>query len=163
MAWVFGLLHRLGRDIEMFADIFRRRAREMRDLVSHLLPQLVETPAQRRQPAEATFDHHDLQIAIALEQAFHDQAGDHSLGGGRVLGRLLDIERRPAAIGHCPAAVAERMDTDREPGFHGRLVDRPIALAAMGFGATAQHQHLHEIAVAARRPRHSHRAPPPRP
>jgi hypothetical protein len=43
----------------MLADHFRRRAGEMRDLVAHALPVLVEPPAKRQQPAEAAFDHHD--------------------------------------------------------------------------------------------------------
>src|SRR5215475_1893907 len=123
----------------MLADIFRWWAGQMRDLVAHLLPQLVETPAERRQPAEAAFDHDDLEIAIAVEQAFHHHAGDHRLGGRGVLGHLLDIERRPAAIGHGPAAVAERMDTDWQAGFHCRPIDWPVALAAEGFGGAAEH------------------------
>src|SRR5215467_11116057 len=41
VAWILRLLHRLRRDVEMLADIFRRRTPQMRDLVAHLQPQFV--------------------------------------------------------------------------------------------------------------------------
>jgi hypothetical protein len=75
----------------MLADHFRRRAGEMRDLVAHALPVLVEPPAKRQQPAEAAFDHHDPR-----------RAGSVRLHAGELddLGPLLGFpDEEPAEIG----------------------------------------------------------------
>src|SRR5262245_12770618 len=79
---VIGLLrflHRLGRDPEMLAQIFRRRLAQMRDLVLHALPVLVEPPAERRDPGETRLDQYDLELGVALEHTLNDQARDRGL------------------------------------------------------------------------------------
>ena len=101
-----------------------------------------------RQPGEAGFDHHDLELGIALEHAFHDQARDLRLAAGGVLGHVLDVERRPAGIARRPAAGAEDVHADRQPGLDRRLVDRPIALLAHELAGAAAQQHMGEAAIA---------------
>ena len=129
----------------MLADVFRRRPLHMRDLVTHALPMLVEAPAERRQPAEAGLDQHDLEVAILLEQPLEDHARDHRLLAGRVLGHLLDVERGPAGVGHRPARIAEHVDADRQSGLDGCLIDRPVAAPPVCFRGAAQHEHLREV------------------
>src|SRR5882724_1283709 len=52
---VFRLLDRLGGEPDMLADVFRRRALDVRRLAPHPLPMLVHPPAKRRRPGEAAF------------------------------------------------------------------------------------------------------------
>ena len=94
------------------------------------MPLLVQPPGERRQPAEAALDHHDLQLREALEHAFQDQAGHHRLAGGRMAGHLLDVVGRPAGSRDGIAAIAEDMDADRQAVPRRGLVDRPVAAAA---------------------------------
>src|SRR5262249_57501788 len=74
-------LHRLAGDPDVFADHLRWPPFQVRDLAAHALKQLVEPPAQRRQPGKAPLDDHQLQIGIALEYPLHHQAGDERLAG----------------------------------------------------------------------------------
>src|SRR5262245_55182063 len=113
----------------MLAQILRGRAPQVRNLVLHALPVLVETPAERWNPSKARLDQHDLEFGIALEHALHDQARNRSRQRGRVLGNLLDIERRPAGVAHGTAARAEDVNADRKAGFDRRFEDRPTRSA----------------------------------
>src|SRR5215813_3330747 len=99
----------------MLAQIFRWRALEVGHVGLERLPVLVHAPAERRHPAEARLDHHDLELRIALEHAFENEAHDLRLTAGGVLGHVLDIERWPASVARRPAAGAENVDADRQP------------------------------------------------
>ncbi len=145
---VFRLLHRLGRDPEMLAQIFGGSLPQVRDLVLQALPALVEAPAERGKPAEARLDQHDLERRIALEHPFEDQTRHRRLERGRVLGDLLDVERGPAGIAHGPAARAEHVHPDRQTRLDRGLEDRPVAALAQKLAGAAQEQHVREAAVA---------------
>src|SRR5262249_40634369 len=129
------------------ADTPRARAAGA-NLVLHSLPVLAEPPAEGRNPSKTCFDHHDLDLGIGLEHPPHDRARDGGGQGGRVLGNLLDIERRPAGVAHGAAARAEDVNADRKAGFDRRLEDRPITPLAEKLASAAQKQNVREAAIA---------------
>src|ERR671926_234939 len=65
-----------------------------------------------------------------------------------MLGDLLDIERRPAGIGHRSPARAEHMHADGQAGLDRGLEDRPIAPLAEQLAGSAQEQHMRKALVA---------------
>src|ERR1700741_4451183 len=69
MPRLVGLVDWLGREPEMLADVFRRLALQMRHLAAEARKMLVHPPHGRRNPAEAAFDEHDLQLREALGDA----------------------------------------------------------------------------------------------
>ena len=148
MLRLLGLLHRLGRNPEMLAQIFRRRLAQMRHLVLEQLPVLVHAPAERGHPAKTRLDHHDLEVGKALEHAFEDEACRLRLAAGGVLGHLLDVERRPAGIAGGASAGSEHVDADGEARLDRRFIDRPVGLLADQVVGPALEQHMGEALVA---------------
>ena len=94
----------------------------MRHLGFQALPGLVQPPADRGQPGEAAFDQDDLERRGSARR--RPPPPGRSPGSGRrwrVRADLLDVEARPAAIGHGPAADSRRRG--RRPA--GRPRPRP--------------------------------------
>src|SRR3984893_6621756 len=65
-----------------------------------------------------------------------------------MLGDLLDVEGRPAAAAHRPAARPEDVDAHGQAAFARRLEDRPIAPLAEQLAGAAQEQHMRKAAIA---------------
>ena len=142
------LLHRLRRQPDLLADVFGRRALQMRSLYLQPVPQLVQPPRQRRQPGKTRLDQHQLECRDALEHPLDHQAGEERLRRLRMADHVLDIERRPAAASDRIAAEAEGMHADRQPRRRRGLEDLPILLLARRVRRARHHQHLHETRVA---------------
>src|SRR6185437_9019450 len=144
-----GLFHRLRREPDMLADVFGRRPFQMRNLAAHLLPMLIEPPAQWRNPSETTFDQHELQPFEALEHAFQDHAGEDAhddIGEGLV---LLEIEGGPTRRRRCETAAETRdMQPERQVVALACFVDRPIARPTQRLDGARRETHLDEAAVA---------------
>ncbi len=64
-----------------------------------------------------------------------------------VADHFLDVVAAPAAGGVGPAAIAERVNADRQISGGSSLIDRPVAALPEWFGRAAQQQHLGEVAV----------------
>ena len=87
----------------MVVQVFGRLALEMRQAGTHTLPVAVEAVTEARNPAEARFDHHHLQLRESLEHAFRDQADDLRLAGIGVLGHFFEInEGQPVLLAARP-------------------------------------------------------------
>ena len=136
----FRLFHRLRREPDMLADVFRRPALQMRRLVAQPSPVLVQPPHQRRQPGDAGLDEQHPQAGKALEHAFQHEAGQQRLAALRVADHLLDVVGRPAAAGDRKAAIAEGMHGNRQPRAFGGCKDRPVFALAQRLGGAAQDQ-----------------------
>ena len=130
MRGIVRLLDRLGRVPEMLAQIFRRRALEVRHFLAHALPMLVHAPAERRRPGVAGLDRHHLELRKALEHAFHDHAHDHRLLVRQEGVVLLHVIGRPAGTGGGMSAVDVGVVLpERQARRFDRLIDRPVARA----------------------------------
>src|SRR5262249_60535833 len=110
----------------------------------HALVELVQAPAQRRQPGKAALNEDDLKPWEALKHALDDQAGHGGLAGSRMPAALLDIIGRPAGTGVGMTAGTEYMQADRKGVAHGGFIDRPVALVAGRFATAAQPEDLRQ-------------------
>ena len=130
------LLDRLGRVPDVLAHIFGRRALQVRHLVAHARPVLVEPPGERRHPGEAALDQHDLAAwgsARTRPPAPGWPVSVCMLLRQRVV--LLEVEGRPAAAGRgVPAAHAA--DVQRRSA--GRLRRRRRRSASSAGGPAAR-------------------------
>ena len=142
------LLHRLRRQPDLLADVFGRRALQMRSLYLQPVPQLVQPPRQRRQPGKTRLDQHQLECRDALEHPLDHQAGDQGFLALRIGRVFLVVEGRPAASGRCVAAGAAQMQRDGKAVGSAGFEDRPVAAAAQRFQATRWDHDVGEAAVA---------------
>src|SRR6266446_3822138 len=148
MIATLGVFHRLRGPIDVVADIFRRRAFDVRHLAFQPLPALVEPPRQRRRPTKTGLDHNHLEFLVPLQHALEHDAGERSLLALRMADHLLDVEARPARCRDRIAAEAKGMHADRKPGLLRGLINRPVAALAERLDVAAEQQHLDEIPVA---------------
>src|SRR5438132_918004 len=121
----------------------------MWDLVAQLAPGRVQSPGEWRYPGKSALDQHNLQRRKLLKDALADQTDHLGLKRGGHSGVVFDVHRWPADPSDGMAALAAKMDADRQVMSNCRGVHRPVFAAAHGLaGSNAQH-HLHKARMIA--------------
>ncbi len=139
---------RLQRETDIAAHNLERRAVDPRRLHADTAPELVQPPEIGRQPGEAAFQHHHLQLRMPCEHALDDQAGELGLERLRLRDIVLDVIGSPADRGGRVVIGGTGMNADRQAQPFGRGVDRPVGTLAEWDVAHHEHQHLYEAAIA---------------
>src|SRR5690606_26084504 len=117
------------------------------DLHAEAAPELGEAPEMCRQPGEAGFGEHYLQVREFAEDALADQARHLRLKGLRVGGIVFGVVRGPADAGYGVAVAAASVDAERQSVAFRRRPDWPVDALAERHLAHDRDQHLNEALI----------------